>query len=173
MSIKIAQELWKEIINPVVGLYLGDKVIPQNSRGIVSDSNYEHNTVGIQWKISNKDVYTKLSHLEYITLVEGKVLGYVEDYIEPPKSRFEIGDLVDGITLGVVRSKRYDSVNKTWEYTLVQADFIMESDYDLRFRVEEEKYMKLVNEIDIDIDFGGRDYTLKISEKPNIKGVKL
>ena len=35
-------ELSKQVINPIMGLYLNDKVIPQNSKGNVVDLDYQN-----------------------------------------------------------------------------------------------------------------------------------
>jgi len=159
------EELWKQITNPVMALYLDDKIIPQYSKGTVMDLNHEYLTVIIEWKIDNKAVNTKISFEQYEKMKKGGIIDNANAYEKPKDPKFKIGDMVKCLSrAGVIKKYEYDAVEEKYIYTIISAEDILSFDYSLRCFKDEESYLELIQRIDEIIEFEDRTYRIVLEE---------
>ena len=161
-------DIGKQIVVPLVGLYLDGKGIPVGSKGEINSIDYETERIFIRWLVDGKGVTIYLTFSQFEQLEKSGVILEVSEYEEPPTPKFEVGDLVEGCAaIGIVKSMKFDSVNNSWWYRLYQLEGIFSDDYILRYDNVEEKYLnKLEGEVCIDIDYlKDRVFELKIQEK--------
>jgi hypothetical protein len=147
--------------NGKVGLFLDNKIIPQNSKGEVSETHED--MVVLRWIIDGKNVHTHIPIKLYDELKESKVIEYLENHIEIPPSLFEPGDMVEGCYIkGIVKRKEYSGIDKAWWYNILSADGVLDEDYDIRYEREREDYLKPADNITGECYFKGKDFTVVI-----------
>ncbi|MDF2879584.1 MAG: hypothetical protein K0R54_141 [Clostridiaceae bacterium] len=162
---RLIDELGKQIINPVVGLYLDNKLIQKNTIGEIHNIDNEDQFLTIIWKIDNKEVYTKISTEEYQKLKAGKIIDYLQMHIAPPIAKFNIGDMVESCSvIGIIRNKGYDGMKNKWVYSVISIDDMFSNDYEFRYQNEEEDDLKLVETINATAEFKNKKFSVTIEE---------
>lgn len=160
----------KHVINPKVGLYLNEKEIPIGTKGEVNNINYEDDYVAICWYVPDNDgiekkVSTRIKIEVYDKLIQNKVLDLLNQYIDKPEPKYEIGDLVDDFALGIIIRRKYDGIDKTWYYIIAELEEIFWSDWDLRFSEADEKYLHKADKIEAKPELKDTEFKLTFTER--------
>lgn len=157
-------ELDKQVIAAVSGLYLGGKIIPHQTKGVVSGTNSYDHTIIVNWNVDGEKVQTSIPEDQYDKLREIKAIDEAINHVIVPLPKFKLEDMVkDGCYSGIIKGFEYLPIEKTYQYKVLIFENIFLDGSD-RYEYINEKDLILITEAAIEAYGIGKDYIISIKE---------